>query len=63
MRFGKLLALLVIVYWLACWHLETKGNVYFFALNMQGPDFASVREQRVSITKRILGRLGYLPSI
>ena len=43
-------------------YLETKGNVYFFALNMEGPDFASIREQRVLITKRILSRLGYLPS-
>jgi beta-lactamase class D len=43
-------------------YLETKGNVYFFAFNMEGPDFASIREPRVLITKRILRSLGYLPS-
>jgi beta-lactamase class D len=42
-------------------YLETKGNVYFFALNLEGTDFPSIRDQRVLITKQILCELGYLP--
>jgi beta-lactamase class D len=43
-------------------YLETKGDVYFFALNIEGADFSSIRDQRVLITKQILRKLGYLPS-
>lgn len=42
-------------------YLETKGDVYFFALNIEGADFPSIRDQRVLITKQILRELGYLP--
>lgn len=42
-------------------YLETKGNVYFFALNIEGADFPSIRDQRVLITKQILSELAYLP--
>nr|AIA11267.1 ClassD_beta_lactamase [uncultured bacterium] len=42
-------------------YLETKGNVYFFALNIEGPDFSSIRDRRVLITKQILSELGYYP--
>lgn len=42
-------------------YLETKGDVYFFALNLEGPDFPSIRDRRVLITKQILSELGYLP--
>jgi beta-lactamase class D len=42
-------------------YLETKGDVYFFALNLEGADFPSIRDQRVLITKQILSELGYLP--
>jgi beta-lactamase class D len=42
-------------------YLETKGNVYFFALNIEGANFAAIRDQRINLTKRILVGLGYLP--
>ena len=42
-------------------YLETKGDVYFFALNIEGADFPSIRDQRVMITKQILSELGHLP--
>jgi beta-lactamase class D len=42
-------------------YLETKGDVYFFALNMEGANFAAVRDERINLTKRILAGLGYLP--
>ncbi|HEX5084140.1 MAG TPA: penicillin-binding transpeptidase domain-containing protein [Blastocatellia bacterium] len=42
-------------------YVETKGNVCFFALNLEGPNFASIRERRVDLTRQILAALGYLP--
>jgi beta-lactamase class D len=42
-------------------YLETKGNVYFFATNIDGDSFASIREPRIRITRQILTELGYLP--
>ncbi len=42
-------------------YLETKGNVYFFALNIEGATPAAIRDQRIDLTKRILAGLGYLP--
>ena len=42
-------------------YLETKADVYFFALNLEGADFPSIRDRRVLITKQILSELGYLP--
>jgi beta-lactamase class D len=42
-------------------YVETKGNVRFFALNMEGPNFASIRERRIELTRQILAALGYLP--
>lgn len=41
-------------------YLETKGNVYFFATNVDGDSFAAIREPRVKITRQILTELGYL---
>jgi beta-lactamase class D len=41
-------------------NLEKKGNVYIFALNFEGADFAAVRDERINLTKRILAGLGYL---
>jgi beta-lactamase class D len=43
-------------------YLETKNDVYFFALNIEGADFVSIRDKRVELTKQILKRLGYLPN-
>jgi beta-lactamase class D len=42
-------------------YLETKGNVYFFATNIDGSNFSEIRDRRVDITKQILIQLGYLP--
>jgi len=42
-------------------YLESKGNVYFFATNLEGDSFAAIRDRRINITKQILTDLGYLP--
>ena len=42
-------------------YLEREGNVYFFALNMDGADYEAIRDERINLTKRILTELGYLP--
>lgn len=42
-------------------YLESKGNVYFFALNLNGDKAPPSRERRINLTKRILTDLGYLP--
>ncbi|HKO41988.1 MAG TPA: penicillin-binding transpeptidase domain-containing protein [Pyrinomonadaceae bacterium] len=42
-------------------YLERDGNVYFFALNMDGANYQAIREERIDLTKRILAELGYLP--
>jgi beta-lactamase class D len=42
-------------------YLEAKGNVYFFAINLEGGSFAAIRERRVNLTKQILTDLGFLP--
>jgi beta-lactamase class D len=42
-------------------YLETRGNVYFFACNMEGSSYPEIREKRIDVTKRILAELGYLP--
>ena len=42
-------------------YLETDGNVYFFATNIEGSNFSEIREKRVDVTKQILMQLGYLP--
>ncbi|HKR00058.1 MAG TPA: class D beta-lactamase [Pyrinomonadaceae bacterium] len=42
-------------------YLETKGNVYFFATNIEGPSYVSIRDKRIELTRRILAELGHLP--
>ena len=42
-------------------YLEREGNVYFFALNMDGANYEAVRDERINLTKRILKELGCLP--
>jgi len=42
-------------------YVEKDDNVYFFALNLEGDDFASIAEKRISITKEILRALEILP--
>jgi beta-lactamase class D len=43
-------------------YLEREGDVYFFALNMDGANYEAIRDERINLTKRILTELGYLPS-
>lgn len=42
-------------------YLERDGNVYFFALNMDGANYEAIRDERINLTKRVLAELGYLP--
>ena len=42
-------------------YVETGGNVYFFATNIEGPTYMSIRDRRIEITKQRLASLGYLP--
>jgi beta-lactamase class D len=42
-------------------YVETQGNVYFFATNIDGPNYAAIRDKRIELTKAILKSLGYLP--
>lgn len=42
-------------------YLETKGNVYFFATNLEGTSYPEIREKRIDVTKRIFAELGLLP--
>jgi beta-lactamase class D len=41
-------------------YVETKENTYFFATEIEGPTYLSVRDERIALTKRILGGLGHL---
>ena len=43
-------------------YLEREGNVYFFALNMDGANYEAIRDERINLTKRILTELDYLPN-
>lgn len=45
--------------WYVGW-LETKDNVYFFALNIEGDTYESIKEKRKSLTREILSGLGYM---
>jgi beta-lactamase class D len=42
-------------------YLETQGNVYFFATNIEGANFVEIREKRIELTRQILRASGYLP--
>jgi beta-lactamase class D len=42
-------------------YLETNGNVYLFATNIEGSNFMEIRDKRIELTKQILRSLGYLP--
>lgn len=41
-------------------YLETKDNTYFFATEIEGPTYLSIRDERIALTKRILADLGHL---
>lgn len=42
-------------------YVEAKGNVYFFATNIEGANYMAIRDERINLTKRILADLGYIP--
>jgi len=42
-------------------YVETKDNVYFYALNIDGESFQAVAEKRMSLTKALLKELKILP--
>jgi beta-lactamase class D len=42
-------------------YVETRGNVYFFATNIEGPTYVAIRDKRIELTKQILKSLGVLP--
>ena len=41
-------------------YVETKDNTYFFATQIEGPTYLSIRDERIALTKRILAGLGYI---
>lgn len=41
-------------------YVETKDNTYFFALNMDGENYAAIRDKRIDLTKQILSELGFM---
>lgn len=42
-------------------YVETRGNVYFFATNIEGASYPEIRDKRIDVTKLILAELGVLP--
>jgi beta-lactamase class D len=42
-------------------YVETRGEVYFFAMNIDGPSYISIRDKRIEMTRRVLAHLGVLP--
>ncbi len=42
-------------------YVETGGNAYFFATNMEGPTYISIRDKRIELTTQILSSLNILP--
>nr|AIA11981.1 ClassD_beta_lactamase [uncultured bacterium] len=41
-------------------YLETKDGTYFFATEIEGSTYLSIRDERIAVTKRILADLGHL---
>jgi beta-lactamase class D len=42
-------------------YVETRGDVYFFAMNIDGANYLSIRDKRIELTRRVLAHLGALP--
>ncbi|HEV2914565.1 MAG TPA: penicillin-binding transpeptidase domain-containing protein [Pyrinomonadaceae bacterium] len=42
-------------------YVETGGDTYFFATNIEGPTYLSIRDKRIDLTKQILSGLNVLP--
>jgi len=43
-------------------YVEANNNVYFFALNIDGPNYDAINNKRIDLTKQILTSLGCLPA-
>ncbi|HEX5706923.1 MAG TPA: penicillin-binding transpeptidase domain-containing protein [Pyrinomonadaceae bacterium] len=43
-------------------YVETPDNTYFFAMNIDGPTYLSIRDRRIEISKQVLRHLGALPA-
>lgn len=41
-------------------YLETKDDTYFFATQIEGPTYLSIRDERIALTRRILSDMGYM---
>jgi beta-lactamase class D len=41
-------------------YVEREGNVYFFALNIDGSSFSGIKAKRIEITRRVLKTLGII---
>jgi len=41
-------------------YVEREGNVYFFALNIDGTSFESIRAKRIEITRSVMKALGII---
>lgn len=41
-------------------YVETKDNTYFYALNIDGADYAAIRDKRIDLTEQILTELGIM---
>ena len=41
-------------------YVETKDNVYYFALNLDGENYAAIRDKRIDLTKQILIEMGFI---
>jgi beta-lactamase class D len=39
-------------------YVEAQGNVYFFATNIEGANYAAIRDRRIELTKQILPEPG-----
>ena len=43
-------------------YVETGGNTYFFATNIEGENYLAIRDKRIELTRQILSSLGHLPT-
>ncbi|MCA1617820.1 MAG: class D beta-lactamase [Acidobacteria bacterium] len=41
-------------------YVETRDNTYFFATEIEGPTYLSIRDERIALTKRVLAGLGHI---
>jgi beta-lactamase class D len=41
-------------------YVEAGDNTYFFATEIEGPTYLSIRDERIALTKRVLAGLGYI---